>query len=146
MGQEREYQGCRIPEELYYDLEYHVWVKIEDEEAVVGATDPAQAYAGEIIFIKVKGKGTKVQRGGILATVESAKYMGPMRSPLSGVITEINQDVASNPSRVNSDPYSNWVVKLKPENLQAELKLLTNGKEAAEKYRVIIDEWGVKCR
>ncbi|MEM1945676.1 MAG: hypothetical protein QXH12_04995 [Candidatus Caldarchaeum sp.] len=140
------YKGCNIPEDLYYDLEYHVWVKVDGDAVLVGATDPAQAYAGEIIYVKVKGKGTKVPRGGILATIESAKYMGPMRSPLTGVVVETNGEVVSNPSLINSDPYGSWVVQIKPEALEKELQLLTKGKEAAEKYRKIIDEWGVECR
>ncbi len=140
------YKGCEIPKDLYYDLEYHVWAKIDKDTVIVGATDPAQAYAGEIIYIKIKDKGTKIDRGGILATVESAKYMGPMRSPVSGVIIEVNQEVASNPTLINQDAYENWVVKLKAENLDKELQLLTPGNEAAEKYRSIIDEWGIECR
>ena len=140
------YKGCRIPEDLYYDLEYHVWVRVDGDIAIVGATDPAQAYAGEIIYIKIKEKGTQIDRGGILATVESAKYMGPMRSPVSGTIIEVNQEVASNPTLINQDAYTNWVVQLWSEKLSEELKLLTPGSEAAERYRSIIDEWGIECR
>ncbi|MCS7118164.1 MAG: glycine cleavage system protein H [Thaumarchaeota archaeon] len=146
MGNAPSYKGCKIPEDLYYDLEYHVWVKVDGEIAFIGATDPAQAYAGEIIYLKVKGRGTKVPRGGILATVESAKYMGPMRSPLSGVVVETNGEVVSNPSLVNRDPYASWVVCLKPDNLDGEIGLLTKGKEASERYKKIIDEWGIQCR
>jgi len=101
----KEYKGCKIPEELYYDLEYHVWVKIENDIAIVGATDPAQAYAGELLNIKIKDVGTKLKRGDIAAIVESAKYMGPMRSPISGSIIEINQNVSDDPTLINSDPY-----------------------------------------
>lgn len=146
MSNSQTYKGCRIPEDLYYDLEFHVWVKVDGEIAVMGATDPAQAYAGEIIYLKVKPKGTRVQRGGIVATVESAKYMGPMRSPLSGVILEANEEVTSNPALVNEDPYTNWVVCLKPEALDKEIGLLVKGSEAAERYKRIIDEWGIQCR
>jgi len=34
-------------------------------------------------------------------------------------------------------------VRLKPEKLASELAQLTPGTEAAEKYKPIIDEWGV---
>jgi len=141
-----EYKGCKIPEELYYDLEYHVWMKFNGDIVVIGATDPAQAYAGEIIYIKIKNKGTKIRRGEILATIESAKYMGPMRSPLTGTIIEVNSEVSTKPSLINEDAYNNWVVQLRAENLDSEMKLLTLGKEAVEKYRSIIDEWGIECR
>jgi len=143
---DKGYKGCKIPEELYYDLEYHVWARIDGSIVTIGATDPAQAYAGEIIYIKIKDKGTKIERGGILATVESAKYMGPMRSPVSGTVVEVNQEVASNPALINQDAYGNWVVQLEAEKIEEELKLLTPGNEALEKYRSIIDEWGIECR
>jgi glycine cleavage system H protein len=142
----KEYKGYKIPEELYYDLEYHVWVKIENDIAIVGATDPAQAYAGELLNIKIKDVGTKLKRGDIAAIVESAKYMGPMRSPISGSVIEINQNVSDDPTLINSDPYENWVLKIKPEKLEEEIKYLVKGSEAYEKYKPIIDKWGVDCK
>lgn len=111
--------------------------------AIVGATEPAQAYAGEVIFIKAKEVGTKIERGAILATIESAKFMGPMRAPLSGTVAEVNREVLSTPSMLNKDSYANWVVKLAADKLEQETKLLMSGKDAAEKYKPIIDEWGI---
>lgn len=139
------YRGCRVPEDLLYDMGFHVWTKVEGNVATVGATEPAQAYAGEVIFIKAKPVGTKVERGAILATIESAKFMGPMRAPLSGTVVEVNSAVVSKPSLMNADAYVNWVTKISAEKLDEELKLLTSGKEAVEKYKPIIEEWGVDC-
>ncbi len=142
----KNYKGCLIPEELLYDLDYHVWIKIEIGIAILGATDPAQAYAGELINIKIKEVGTKLKRGDIVAIVESAKFMGPMRTPISGLIIEVNKNVSEVPTLINNDPYENWVLKLKPENLEEELKFLVKGSEAFEKYKPIIDKWGVDCK
>jgi glycine cleavage system H protein len=140
-----EYKGCRIPEDLLYNLDYHAWVKIGDQIATLGITEPAQAYSGEVIFIKIKDVGTKLQKGAILATVESAKFMGPMRIPLSGTVSEVNSAVKSTPNLVNSDCYTNWVAKIKPEKIDDELKTLISAKEATERYKPIIEEWGVDC-
>lgn len=140
-----EYKGCRVPEDLMYNLEYHTWVKIDGEIATLGITEPAQAYSGEVIFIKIKDGGTKLQKGSILATVESAKFMGPVRTPLSGTVAEVNAAVKSTPTLINSDCYSNWVAKIKPEKLNDEVGTLVSGKEAGEKYKPIIEEWGVDC-
>lgn len=139
------YKGCRVPDDILYDLEYHVWTKLDGYVATVGVTEPAQAYSGEVIFIKVKPVGTKVDRGAILATIESAKFMGPLRTPLSGTVTELNAQVVAKPSLINSDSYANWVVKLAAERLDSELQLLVAGRLAAEKYKSIIDEWGIDC-
>ncbi len=137
------YRGFSLPDDLHYDVGYHVWLRTEGELVAVGATDPAQAYAGEIVHIGIKKVGARVERGGILATVESAKFMGPMRSPVAGTIAEINQEVANKPALINGDAYANWVVRLKPEKLAAELALLSPGVEAAEKYKPVIDDWGI---
>jgi glycine cleavage system H protein len=138
------YRGFRIPDDLHYDVGYHVWLRAEGDLVAVGATEPAQAYAGEIVHIGIKKVGTRVERGAILATVESAKFMGPMRSPVTGTIIEINQEVAKKPALINDDAYANWVARLKPEKLAEELALLTPGAEAAEKYKPVIDEWGIE--
>ncbi len=139
-----DYRGFRIPEDLQYDLEYHVWVKTQGELVVLGATDPGQAHAGEIIHMTIKRPGTRLARGGILATVESAKYMGPMRSPVTGTVVEVNEEVARKPSLVNGDAYGVWVARMRPEKLAEEVGLLVPGKVAAEKYKPIIDEWGIE--
>jgi len=139
-----DYRGFRIPEDLHYDLGYHVWLRVEGELVAIGATDPAQAYAGEIIHIGIKKAGTRLERGAILATVESAKFMGPMRSPIKGTVEEVNQEVAKHPSLVNGDAYAHWVARLRPENLEADLAQLKTGAQAAEGYKPIIDEWGIE--
>ncbi|MEM0322004.1 MAG: glycine cleavage system protein H, partial [Thermoprotei archaeon] len=126
-----EYKGCVFPDGLLYDVDYHVWVRLENGLAVVGATSPGQAYAGEIIFIKVKDKGTTLERGAIAATLESAKYMGPMRTPLSGTITHVNEDVKNQPTLINQAPYESWVFKLAPTKLEAERALLLDSQTAA---------------
>jgi|ADKI01.1.fsa_nt_gi Glycine cleavage system H protein (lipoate-binding) len=142
---QNEYKGCRFPEGLLYDVDYHVWVKMESDVATIGATDPGQAYAGEIIYIKVKDVGTVLDRGAIAATVESAKYMGPMRAPLIGTVIEVNPIIKNQPSAINSDPYSTWVLKVRPSKPGDELKLLLDSDKASERYRSIIEEWGIEC-
>jgi glycine cleavage system H protein len=140
-----DYRGFRIPDDRSYDLEYHVWVQPQGDEVLVGATDPAQAYAGEIIHLTVKKVGTALQRGAILATVESAKYMGPMRCPMSGTVVAVNGDVTKTPSRINADAYGNWVARLKPDKAAEDLARLTPGPAAAERYPAIIDGWGIEA-
>lgn len=138
-----EYRGFRIPEELSYDMTYHVWVRREGDLVVVGATDPAQGSAGDIIHMTAKKVGTPLKRGGILATIESAKYMGPMRAPVSGAVAEINADAIAKPTLINADAYGTWVAKIRADKPDEDLANLVTGAEAAELYRSIIDEWGI---
>jgi glycine cleavage system H protein len=140
-----DYRGFRVPDDRYYDLDYHVWAMPDGDTVLVGATDPAQAYAGEIIHMTVKKVGTALPRGAILATVESAKYMGPMRCPVSGTVADVNAEATRTPTRINADAYGTWVARVRPDKLAAELSLLTSGADAAAKYQSIIDAWGIQA-
>jgi glycine cleavage system H protein len=141
-----EYRGFRIPEDLSYDVDYHVWLRVEGDLVVVGATDPAQAYAGDIIHLSIKKPGTRLARGAILATVESAKYMGPMRCPVTGTVAEVNEAVAKQPVQINRDAYGSWVARVRPEKLTEEQGLLVAGAAALDRYRPIIDQWGITSK
>jgi glycine cleavage system H protein len=141
-----EYKGFRIPEELHYDLDYHVWLREEGELVVVGATDPAQASAGDIIHITVKKPGTRLARGAILATIESAKYMGPMRCPVNGTVEAVNEAVLKSPVTINRDAYGTWVARVRPEKLAEDMGALTPGAVAAARYKPIIDKWGITSK
>ncbi len=71
--------------------------------------------------------------------------MGPVPSPISGEVVEINDAVKSNPSLANDDPYgAGWIAKIKPSN-PAEISSLLKGTEAAEKLGAIAKEKGISC-
>ncbi|GAG37516.1 unnamed protein product, partial [marine sediment metagenome] len=68
---------------------------------------------------------------------ESGKWVGPLKTPLTGEITELNDDVLKTPSIINDDPYGKgWIAVLTPENLDVEIGDLIKGsdKEALEAW------------
>ncbi len=137
-------EGFEIPEDLYYDVENHVWVKLVEGAALIGLDDVGQFLARRIVFVKPRPPGTAVNRGEPVAMLESVKWVGPLPSPLTGTVIEVNQDVIKRPMLINQRPYEAWVVKLRPEKLDEELKLLVTGGEALEKQREDILRRGVK--
>ncbi len=137
-------EGFEIPEDLYYDVENHVWVKLVEGIALIGLDDVGQFLARRIVFVKPRPPGTAVSRGEPVAMLESVKWVGPLPSPLTGTVVEVNQDVIRRPMLINQKPYEAWVVKLRPEKLDEELKLLVTGGEALEKQREDILRRGVK--
>jgi len=139
-------EGFEIPEDLYYDVENHVWVKLVDGEALVGLDDVGQYLARRIVFVKPKPPGTHVPRGEALAMLESVKWVGPLPAPLTCTIVEVNQQVLKRPVLINQRPYEAWIVKIRPEKLEEELKLLVTGSQALEKQREDILRRGVKRR
>src|SRR6266498_5249251 len=69
------YYACDIPEDLYYDIERDVWIRFEDDIAVLGMTDVAQTRCGKFAAISFRDVGKKVVQGKTLATIESANVL-----------------------------------------------------------------------
>ncbi len=142
------YRGCDIPETLFYDVERDVWARFEADGLVtLGMTDPAQTRCGKVVSIRFKAVGRQVGRGRSLATIESAKWVGPFPAVLSGEIVATNEAAFKRDILVaNRDPYgAGWLVRLRPGDLEAERGLLLTGAEARERYRARIDELKINC-
>ncbi len=123
-----------FPEGLLYSKD-HLWVKIEDGKVRVGITDFAQAMAGEIVFVRLMPKGRKVKAGRPLGTMETGKWVGPIKSPVSGTIVEINTALKMQPKLLNTDPYGKgWVAVIEPSNFEEEKKNLISDMEELRRF------------
>lgn len=121
--------GNNFPENLYYHRD-HMWVKVEDGKVRVGYNDWAQEAAGKLINLNTRRVGRPVSAGKTLGTVESGKWVGPLKSPVSGPIVELNEEVLKDPSLINEDPYNKgWIAIIEATNLEAELKELIKGSD-----------------
>ena len=141
------YYACDIPEGLYYDIERDVWIRFEGDIAVLGMTDVAQTRCGKFAAISFRDIGKKVVQGKTLATIDSAKWVGPFPAPFSCEIVETNENgFAKDILLANKEPYTTgWLVKVKPTNLENERGHLVIGAEAFEKYKTRIKELKVNC-
>jgi glycine cleavage system H protein len=121
--------GNHFPEELYYHRD-HMWARFENGKVRVGYNDWAQEAAGKILNLNTKKAGRSVKAGKTLGTVESGKWVGPLKSPVSGNILELNEEVLKNPSLINEDPYGKgWVAVIDPSNPETEIENLVKGSE-----------------
>lgn len=140
-----EVNGCRLPEDVYYWVDKHVWVRREGEEFVVGMTDPAQKLAGNILYVHPKKVGRQVTKGKSVGTVESAKYVGPVPTPLSGEVVAANDKVKSSGAVVNDDPYGDgWVVRIRASNPD-EMEELVTGADAVAAYKARLEADNISC-
>lgn len=99
--------------ESYYYTEKHEWAKSDNGEAVVGLTDYAQDKLGEIVFVELPEVGDDVAAGKSAAVVESVKAVSDLYSPLSGTVTEVNEELLDQPELINKEPYgAGWIFKL----------------------------------
>jgi glycine cleavage system H protein len=123
-----------IPSGLRYSTD-HEWARVEEGRVRVGITDYAQDALGDVVFVEVPEVGTKVERGASFSEVESTKSVSEIYAPVSGVITEINADLADSPERLNDDPYGEgWICIIDPTD-PAQLDELLD----AEGYRALIE-------
>jgi glycine cleavage system H protein len=141
------YYACDIPEDLYYDIQRDVWIRFEGDIAVLGMTDVAQTRCGKFAAVSFRDVGKRVAQGKTLATIESAKWVGPFPTPFSCEIVETNENgFAKHILLANKEPYTTgWLVKVKPTNLEHERGHLVTGEEAVEKYKERIKELKVNC-
>ena len=91
----------------------HEWVKEEGGEFVVGISDYAQSELGDLVFVNLPEEGDSVTKGEAFSDVESVKAVSDVISPLTGVVSAINEAVLDAPESINSSPYEAWFVKVK---------------------------------
>jgi glycine cleavage system H protein len=142
-----EVRGCNIPDDRYYWVEKHAWVQLESDGTVrLGITDVAQHMAKGIINATPKDVGRKVKKGKSAGTLESGKWVGPVTSPLTGEIVEINEAVTANPALINDDPYGKgWFVKVQPADWDGESADLVTGAAGVEAYQKFLEAEGISC-
>jgi len=100
------------PKDLKY-TESDEWVRVEGNIGTTGITDYAQDQLSDIVYVEtIIAIGETLQKGESHSAVESVKAAADVNMPVSGVITEINENLADTPELVNTDPYGEaWRVK-----------------------------------
>ena len=90
----------------------HEWIHVDGNAATVGITDYAQESLGDIVFVETPKVGAELTAGKTFGTVESVKAVSDLFAPASGLVTEVNADLATSPEKVNKDAHGSWMVKM----------------------------------
>lgn len=91
----------------------HEWVLVEQEQALVGISSYAQKELGEIVYIKLPRLGQKVHAGEEIAILESTKAAVDIYSPVSGIVTQVNDKLKEDLSSLNLSPEKEgWLYKI----------------------------------
>ena len=118
---------AKIPSNLHYHSD-HAYMKIEGKNVKVGLDDFGQAIAGKILFIRLRPEGKAVNQGESVGKLESGKWVGDIKAPVSGTIVQVNSKIKGTPSLVNTDPYGEgWLLLMQPSKLDQEMKSLITG-------------------
>lgn len=139
--------GCVVPDGLLYDVELNVWVRLEGEQAILGMTDVAQTMGGRIVQVTWRRTGRSFARGRPVAVIESAKWVGPFPTPLSGELVAVNEPAfRADVTVANRDPYgAGWLARVVPSDLPTERAHLVDGRTALAYYKKFIAEHDIRC-
>ena len=132
---------------MLYDPENNTWVRLEDAGAVtVGMTSLLSAIAGKLTVARIKPVGTKMSRGSSLGTLEGVKFVGPIPSPVSGTVVEVNEALMKRPKLLNDSPYTDgWIVRLRPSAFLVEKILLSRSVDTSDIFGRRISETHARC-
>lgn len=138
---------CEFPDDMLYDLENRVWVKFDERKlAKVGITSVHAAMAGRLTKVDFKPISSTLLAGQSIATIESVKYFGAVRTPLTGKLLEVNRELELTPKTANDHPYdAGWFALIEPGRLSEESRLLITPLVAQERLRSQIRELRVRC-
>lgn len=116
------------PDEYHYTKD-HEWIKVENDEAVVGITDFAQKQLGDVVYVELPQVGAVFEFHQSLGVIESVKAVSDIYSPISGEIVAVNEELDGSPEIVNEDPQGKgWIVRLKLSD-EAEIEKLMSATE-----------------
>ena len=102
-----------IKPELKYTKD-HEWILVDGDQATIGITDYAQGELGDIVYVEIESIGDELQKEEIFGSVEAVKTVSDLFIPVSGEITEMNENLEDNPELINDDPYGEgWIIKMK---------------------------------
>ncbi|MCL7381956.1 glycine cleavage system protein GcvH [Streptomyces sp. 35G-GA-8] len=102
------------PQQLRYSKEHEWLTATEDGVSTVGITEYAANALGDVVYAQLPEVGETVTAGETCGELESTKSVSDLYAPVTGEVTERNQDVVDDPSLVNSAPFEGgWLFKVR---------------------------------
>jgi len=125
--------GYLVPRD-YYIHKGHGWARVEYGGRVrIGLDDFGNRLVGPVDRMRLPSLGTRFKVSEESFIMDREGYEAGVRSPISGVVTAVNQKLTDYPQCANQDPYSaGWVILIDPMELRSDLKDLTFGVESVK--------------
>lgn len=121
--------GFDYPDDCWFDLEHDMWCRLlTDARVQVGITAFGTHLSDDIYMCRPKSKGTALEQGQTVAVAELSKMVVAIKTPLSGVIAEVNPLLEDTPEVINKDPYGQgWLVCIQPDRWEQDAHNLAHG-------------------
>ncbi len=115
------------------DLRYtksHEWVRDNGDNTVtIGITEHAQDLLGDVVFVELPEVETVLSAEENCGVIESVKAASDMLAPLDGEVTEVNEELDSEPELINTAPFGEgWIFSMKLKSME-DLETLLNADE-----------------
>ncbi|WP_431775006.1 glycine cleavage system protein GcvH [Streptomyces cucumeris] len=102
------------PQQLRYSKEHEWLTAADDGVSTIGITEFAANSLGDVVYVQLPEVGASVAAGESCGELESTKSVSDLYAPVSGEVTEINEDVVNDPALVNSAPFEGgWLFKVR---------------------------------
>ena len=115
----------------------HSWARIDPAGQVwTGLDDFARKALKSVERVELPAVGARVKRGEPLFTVRRGEEAVRVLSPLSGEVTQVNEELRHAPRLVIDSPYGRgWTCLLRPSDLAVDLASLRIGKPVVAWYQ-----------
>lgn len=103
----------------------HEYIDLVGKIGKIGITAFAEHNLGEVQMISIN-VGSDAKKGDEIGTIEAAKAVSPIMTPMSGKIVDKNQAAFDDPTIVNKNPESDgWIAQIEISD-ENEIKELMN--------------------
>jgi glycine cleavage system H protein len=98
-----------------YQAETHMWVLVTEPGRVrIGMDSVGIETSGTLAQLSIVPTGTELAAGRPFGQLEAAKFVGPLVSPVSGVVLELNGAAVADAGLVERDPYgAGWLIEVR---------------------------------
>lgn len=140
-------EGCEFPDDALYETDGLVWVRVEPSgEVRIGITAILAAVAGRLVRVTGRPTGVHYERGRSIGTVEGGQYFGPIRTPVSGTLVAVNDDVLVRAKTLSERPYAEgWFARVRPTAFEANGSALVPADRAGGILAAQISALRVRC-
>lgn len=125
-----------FPDDLKY-YETHEYMRMDGEIATIGISAYAVDQLGDIVFIDLAEVGDEIEKEKSFGTIESVKAVEDLKAPITGTVTERNEEILEEAEKLSEDPYiEGWLLKLRVKDPD---KLDEDDFYSADDYRALVE-------
>jgi glycine cleavage system H protein len=137
----QRYHGVVMPTTNLWLHPAHAWANVDlSGEASIGADALALTALGAISSVEAAVAGTEVKQGQTIFTLAHGERRLEVKAPVSGTITDVNEEAVARPALIKESPYgAGWVVRLEGVELGKERASLNHGSSLRQWWKSEVD-------